>query len=239
MPEDNYTRSSFQYILYLWILPLLMLAGAFAIVYVLSTYLKLSVSDRLCGFAGVLAFFAYKRFIMGIKWLKRPEGEYYYLGGSKTDATDRDKTFAEPAFYEKEFTHAWSKQFLNIIIGVFLIALSWAFLSKTTVIMPLIIFLVGLLFLLKSVNAMRSGPVIKVAKEGIWTKESAFLPWRRIRKITVSEEQVHDSVYHYLEIHLKSDDNDTFPDYKLQIDELSESEDIKKAIASFKPRPTR
>lgn len=234
MQEDPYTRSSFQYVLYLWIVPLVFLTGGCALVYVLTGYFNLSGYDRVFGFGLVLVLFLYGRFTMGIKWLKRLDGGYYYLGGIKGDDTVSDQVFAESAFYEKEFAYARSKQFLSIFLGLFCIALSWTFLSKTTVIMPFIIFLAGLLFLLKSVNAMRSGPVIKLAKEGIWTKDSAYLPWSRIRKTAVTKTQVDDSVYHYLEIFLKSSDSGTFPDYTLQIDDLTGCEEIENLIATYK-----
>lgn len=238
MQKDPYTRSSFQHALCLWILPLVFLTGGCALVYVLTGYFNLSGYDRICGFGLVLAFFSYRRFSMGIKWLKRPGGGYFYVGEIKGDDTDITSAFAEPAFYEKEFRYAWSKQFLSIFLGLFCIALSWTFLSKTTVILPFTIFLAGLLFLRKSFNAMRSGPVIKLAKEGIWTKDSAYLPWDRIETIRIAEMPVDDSVYHYLEIFLKDDGNNTFPDYKLPIDELAGSEEIEQIIASFKSRST-
>lgn len=236
MQEDPYTRSSFQYFLYVWIVPLIALMGGCALVYVLTGYFSLSGYDRVFGFGLVLVLFLYGRFTMSIKWIKRPDGGYFYLGGIKGEDTGSDKVFAEPAFYEKEFRYAWSKQVLSIFLGLFCIALSWTFLSKTTVIMPVIIFLAGLLFLLKSFHAMRSGPVIKLAKEGIWTKDSAYLPWRSIQKIAVTKTQVDDSVYHNLEIFLKSSDSDTFPDYTLQIDDLTGCEEIEKLIATYKPR---
>ncbi|MCZ8285279.1 MAG: hypothetical protein O9353_07455, partial [Bacteroidia bacterium] len=239
MQEDHYTRSSSQYILYMWVVPALIFMGACALVYLITDYFNLSRSDRMMGFVFVLALVLYGRFMRSIKWLKRPEGGYYYLGGLTGSDSGSDRTFAEPAFYEKEFGYAWNEQLLDIGIGLFLAALSWTLLSKTTIILPLILFLGGLWFLLKSVKALRGGPVLKLAKEGIWTKESAFLPWSRIRNIKVTKEQVDDSVYHYLEIFLKSDDQDTFPDHKLLIDGLKDFEEIERLIALYKPRASR
>ncbi len=234
MQEDKYTRSQYQYILYVWIVPLIFLIGGCALVYILTGYFKLSEYDRIFGIGFVFIMFLYQRFKIGIKWLKLSDDKYYYLGGIKGEDMVSNTVFVEPPFYEKEFSHAKNKQFINSVLGLVLTGLSWALFSKTQVIMPFIIFLGGLFFLLSSINALRSGPVIKLAKEGIWTKDSAYLPWTRIRKIVVTKTNVDDSVYHYLEVFLKSDDDDRPPDYKLQINDLTDYEDLEGIIATYK-----
>lgn len=234
MQVDKHTRSQYQYILHVWIAPLIFLIGGCALVFVLTGYFKLSGFDRIFGIGFVVILFFYLRFKMGIKWLKLSDGRYYYLGGIKGDDMDSNTVFVEPPFYEKEFSYAKNKQYINSVLGLGLTGLSWTLFSKTQVIMPFIIFLGGFFFLLHSINALRSGPVIKLAKEGIWTKDSAYLPWNKIRKIAVTKTDVDDSVYHYLEVFLKSDDDDGAPNYKLQIDDLSDYEDLEKIIATFK-----
>jgi hypothetical protein len=234
MQEDKYTRSRYQYILHMWIAPLIFLVGGCALVYILTGYFKLSELDRIFGIGFVFIIFLYQRFKMGIKWLKLSDDKYYYLGEIKDDDMGSNTVFVEPPFYEKEFSYAKNKQFINSVLGLVLTGISWSFFSKTQIIMPFIIFLGGLFFLLNSIKALRSGSVIKLAKEGIWTKDSAYLPWITIRKIAVTKTNVDDSVYHYLEFFLKSDDDDGPPAYKLQIDDLTDYEEIERIIATYK-----
>ena len=74
-----------------------------------------------------------------------------------------------------------------------------------------------------------TSPKLKLAKEGLWTKNLGFKLWTSISKTEIKVEKNTRSSQIYLEIYLKDNSND-YPAQRLLLDDIKDKDKIKPLI---------
>lgn len=233
MTKDNNLRPYSHYFINVIAIPIILLISAFVLVYFLTTYFGLSPTDKIFGYVSILIFFLLYRFKMRLRWTEFPNGQYFYSGNIKSDKlTSGRKDFIEPTYYDKEFSYSKETKITYLGLGVLMIGVAYFLLSQKDVILPFILFLAGIYFFVDSIRALVGGPIIKISKQGIWTKETGYYPWTEITKIYLSRESTQKSVSNYLNIFIKTDfDAREYPTFKILVTDIKDFSDIETAIA--------
>jgi hypothetical protein len=100
-------------------------------------------------------------------------------------------------------------------------------------ILPVLLFIVAMVLL---VNAGRrvSGPVVKISREGLWTRKSGFYSWSEIRSVNIKKETYSKTSSTYLVIFLKGTEEKELFDFKVEISELSRFSEIEQSISKMR-----
>jgi hypothetical protein len=234
MAEDHKIKSYNQYLFQTTGLPAAFLLCSVVALYFLTSYFDLSNTDKLFGYGAAFMLFLFWRFKLLVRWAKISNDKYlYFVPGSHAKPTDSNSGIIEPDFYEKQFSYAKDKKVTELAVGLLLIGLSYFFLSKRDVIVPLILSFGGFYFIRVSLKGLLGGPIIKFSKRGIWTKESNYLPWTKIAKIYIHRDLSDNKYTRYLHIFLQSDFSKD-PNFSICIDDIEDSHEIEKAINKYR-----
>lgn len=238
MTEENNLRPYNHYFISAIAVPAILLICSCVLVYFLTTYFELSATDKIFGYLTILVPFLLHRFKMRLRWTEFPDGRYFYSGKIKSGKlANQKKDFVEPSFYEHEFFYSKDAKITSLGLGVLLVGLAYFFLSKKDIILPAILFTTGVYFLVDSIKALLSGPIVKISKHGIWTKKTGYYPWTEITKIYLSRESNQKTVSNYLDIFIKTDfEAPEYPSFKISVNDLKNHSDIETAISDVRPK---
>lgn len=236
MTEEKNLRPYSHYFITSTAVPVILLVGSCTLVYFLTTYFKLSPTDKIFGYLITIVLLLLYRFKMLLRWTELPDGRYFYSGSIKPDKlSDRKKDFIPPTFYEKEFSYSRHKKITYLGLGILLLGVSYFLISKKDVILPVTLFLSGAYFIADSIKALTGGAAIKIAKQGIWIKGSGYYPWEEINKIYLSSESTQRPAINYLNIFLKAGfEAREYPTFKISVNDVQDFLNLEAIIEEYK-----
>lgn len=233
--DDNQKSKQIQrHFLGVYVLPIVFGLAICGLTYLLTTKYSLDKNDRLFGYligavAGIVLYFR-NRF----KWLPLPDGSYIHTKelSAETNAFKPDKQsyFIEPSNYIASFYYSTVSKIILLVCGLTMSGAGIYMVSKSSIIFPSLLIIGGIfLFYSGYKEIIDTSPKLKLAKEGLWTKELGFRPWTSINKTEIKVEKGSRSSQIYLEIYLKSSDID-FPAQRLQLNDIKGKDKIKPMI---------
>jgi hypothetical protein len=222
-----------KYLISVYALPAFMGLIFCGAVFFLSLQFKLVQSDKILGYI-IGVFVAFVIYVINkTKWLPLPDGSYIHRKSlnSETDKIAKEVfSKSEPVFYTSEFSTSLTSKLIYLIGGAFLIYAGLVSFSDTNLVFPALIAASGIFLLYLGIKEFANPlPKLKVAKEGLWTRQLGFRSWHEIKKTEIKEEKGHRSTQIYLEIYLKSSSSD-YPTQRLLINELNNRNKIKATI---------
>ena len=139
------------------------------------------------------------------KWLPLPDGSYINTKelADKTNDFKLGKQYyvIEPTNYIGSFYYSILSKIIFLVCGLAMIIAGIYIISKSSIIFPLLIIAGGIfLFYSGYKEIVDSSPKLKLAKEGLWTKELGFRPWTSINKTEIKVEKGLRSSQIYHEI---------------------------------------
>lgn len=232
--SDQKNKLATRYFLEVYILPLFFGLAICGIVYLITTHYELKRMDRVFGyFMGATA--GYALYIRSrSRWLHLINGYYIRKKDLVDDANEstpgKQPYFNEPAHYIATFDNSRFSKITPLIAGPVLVATGIFLFTKSSVFFPVLV-ITGGTFVSWSGYKEITGtlPQLKLAKEGLWTKQLGFRPWTAIRKTAITEEKIPGHSTIYLDIYLKQTDKD-YPDHRLRINDIPDRDRIKMMI---------
>lgn len=227
-------KSKQRYFLSAYLVPIVFGFIICVIAYLLTTRYDLDKKDKFFGcFIGVISAFIL-HFKNRFKWLPLPNGSYIHKKelGIKSNETKPDKpTYnIKPTNYIESFYYSGVSKIINLICGILMSGAGIFIISNSSIIFPSLIIIGGIFWFYSGYKEIiDSSPKIKIAKEGLWTKELGFRPWSSINKTEIKVEKSTRSTNVYLEIYLKDSDID-FPSQRLQLNDIKDNDKIKPLI---------
>lgn len=233
--KDNRKNKRLQrHFLSVYVLPIIFALTICGLSYLLVTKFSLDKNDRLFGYiigivAGIVVYFR-NRF----KWLPLPDGSYIHTkelsDETNTFNLDKQSYIIEPTNYIASFYYSTVSKIILLVCGLTMIGAGIYIISKSSIIFPSLIILGGIfLFYSGYKEIIDTSPKLKLAKEGLWTKELGFRTWTSINKTEIKVEKGTRSSQIYLEIYLKSSDID-YPKQRLLLNDIKDKDKIKPMI---------
>lgn len=223
-------RKNFYKTVYLY--PLLTIAIISGLVYWASARKYLSTTDMAYGYIFALTpamiVYGYNR----RNWLKMPDGTYHHIKGTSSSGTFK---YNEPAVYEAEFYYSKWEKAQTLFFGILGVGLGiWLGMKNIkTILVPIVCVLSGIFMLYIGLKGlMDKSAKLKIAKNGLWTKQLGFVNWDDINFAEVVEDKSGDSSKTYLEIRLKGTkfEKANKPDERLFISDLKDRKTIETLI---------
>ncbi len=215
-----------NFILTVFVLPIIIIIGICALLYIGVTSNLLLKKEANFGYCLILLLGFYYYVYQKKKWLKMPDGSYYYV---KSIESIKKTTLDEPTEYEAEYFYSRKDVTNKTIIGLVLIVLSvWMFLKGMGNRVSEIAGFAGGIYLeyVGIKGLLDKEAQLKLAKKGLWTKNLGFVDWNDINKIQVIEDKSRDKPQYTLELFLKgtvfSEANQ--PDFRLSLTNIDGKE---------------
>jgi len=202
--------------------------------YLVTTKYSLDKNDRLFGFVIGVASGIVLYFRNSFKWLPLPNGSFIHKSELTDETNDlvlaKQSYVIEPTDYVASFYYSAISKIILLVCGLTMIGAGIYIISKSSIIFPSLIIIGGIfLFYSGYKEIIDNSPKLKLAKEGLWTKDLGFRPWSSIYKTAIKEEKGSRSSQLYLEIYLKGNDIN-YPDQRLQLNDMMDKEKIKPMI---------
>ena len=164
-------------------------------------------------------------------WLKMPDGSFY---NTKTFAPTA-KFFNEPSSYLAEYFYSKKEKATTALTGLFLIGLSiWLGIMGTkSILIPIVTNITGLFLTVDGLKGfLDKSAILKIAKNGLWTKNLGFVKWDNINFAEVVEDKNGKSQKLFLLVRLKGTkfEEANQPDERLLLSELKDKEMIEFVI---------
>jgi hypothetical protein len=227
-----------NFILTVYVFPLMIVIGIFVAIYFASQKQWLSETDSknaylysFCG--GAMAYVLSKR-----RWMKMPDGTHHYI---KRESSSANISLREPACYEEEYYKSKKIKTNSAVLGLTVagIGIYLAMETSRSILIPSLTILGGLVLSYMGVKGfIDHQPKLKLAKEGLWTEKLGFVDWKDIAKAQVLEETINRNPETVLEIYLKGGifAESMRPDERLFLTELEDKQFVEMALETLMNR---
>jgi len=233
--EDNQKSNQIQrHYFSVYVLPIALGLSISGLAHLLTNEYNLDKTDRLFGYIiGVITCIVLY-FRNRFKWLPLPNGSYIHaeeLADRTNDYKfDKQSYAVEPTNYVATFCYSAVNKIILLVCGLTIIGAGIYIISKSSIIFPSLIIIGGIFLFYSGYKEMTDiSPKLKLAKEGLWTKELGFRPWTSINKTEIKVEKNYRSSQIYLEIYLKDSDID-YPEQRLLLNDIKNNNKIKPMI---------
>jgi len=236
--ESDRTLRRRNFIIMVYILPLMVIIAICVAIYFASRYQWLTGTDSrnaylysFCG--GAIAYVLGKR-----KWLKIPDGGYIYVRNVPPSPKISSR---EPSCYEEEYYETNKVKGNTAFIGLTVagIGIYLALVTSSGILIPSLTVLGGLMLSWLGVKGLRDHqPKLKLAKEGLWTEKLGFIDWKDITRAEVLEETINRHPETVLEIYLKGSifAESNQPDDRVFLTELEDQQFVEMAVETLMNR---
>ena len=217
-----------------YVLPIVFGVTICGLAYLLTNKYNLDKNDSLFSYilgiaAGIMLYFR-NRF----KWLPLPDGSYIQTKKLTEETNhfklDKNSYTNEPTSYIAQYYYSQVSKTILLVCGIAMICGGIYIISKSSIIFPCLIVIGGIfLFYSGFKEIIDTSPKLKLAKEGLWTKELGFKPWTSINKTKIKVEKGSRSSQVYLEIYLNECDLN-YPKQRLLLNDIKNKDKIKPMI---------
>ncbi|MET0946669.1 MAG: hypothetical protein ABWY22_14775 [Flavobacterium sp.] len=136
----------------------------------------------------------------------------------------------EPKNYVAIYHYSIVSNIILVIFSIGMIILGIYFFFVSKLILSLLSIAGGLFtFFVEYKNLININPKLKLANEGLWTKELGFKYWNEIRKIEIIKTKSIKAPQIYLEVYLTNRNAD-FPNLRLNLSDIKNYENIEPMI---------
>ncbi|MGC4103436.1 hypothetical protein [Ferruginibacter sp.] len=213
-------------------LPLCLLIVLCCIIYFIAAHYHISKPDT-----GCLYFIAAMIAIMlggyfGRDWLKMPDNTYHNIKQFRLAAAINA---AEPQEYEVVYYPSVKSSIIVLLFGIVILAMAiyFFFIQSESLLIPGAMLLFGAFVLYASTrNIFFKKAILKLTKEGLWTKRSGFVDWKQVINAQVAEEKNGNNIQLILEIFIKGtvQADAGVPNEKLNITDVAGSQFIQMRV---------
>jgi len=221
-----------QYLISIYLVPTVIAIVAVVAIWYASAKYRFSNVDLAFGYLGIITTAFVFIFINKTNWLPLPDGSHIHksnLAESPTTTT----ALIEPVIYLHLFYTSTSSKISSVILGLLLTGVGIYIFGDGFIFLPLLAMIGGLFLAYSGYKDFKDKEAkLKLAKEGLWTKELGYKPWSAVSHIELKVERNSRSSQTYLEIYLKKGLSDS-PDQKLLITDLTDKGNIQPLIKAL------
>lgn len=201
--ETDKAERQKNYILTVFVLPIVTALAFGSVCYFASHSLRMARFDSVfCYYFALMAGLV----LYGINksnWLKMPDGTFHNIKGV---LHTNKVSMNEPREYEEEYFVSTKDKVIPIVLGasMFVPAIILSIKRVRGILLPIFLGCIGTFMIYTGITALLDkNPILKLAKQGLWTKMLGFVDWNDIAKAQVVIDKSGRAPQTVLEIYLK------------------------------------